>query len=169
MADIPEINRTTYGRDGEFGLSMASWGAGIMYNKDLLAKVGATEPPPTWDEFLGLCRKLKAAGITPYLESLDGMPIMLAGVPRRPQRRHRHGMDAKIFGGSATFAADWTEPLTQYNRIFTEGLVTADRRRAQGRPGARRVRQGQARDDADRARGTCPPSARRPPRSTWRW
>ena len=56
MANIPEFNRTTYaGEDGEFGLSIASWGAGILYNKDLLARRSApTTVPTTWDEFLAL-------------------------------------------------------------------------------------------------------------------
>lgn len=37
----------------------------FYYNKDLLKKVGVTEPPKTWKEFIEVCRKLKDAGITP--------------------------------------------------------------------------------------------------------
>jgi raffinose/stachyose/melibiose transport system substrate-binding protein len=126
VAGIPEINKTAYGRDGAvYGLSLSSWGAGVMYNKDLLAKVGATEPPATWDAFLDLCRKLKAAGVPPFLEALDGMPIMLSGFLGARNAAQGLGMDKKIFGGQSTFAAEWTEPLTQYNRIFTEGLEPA--------------------------------------------
>jgi ABC-type glycerol-3-phosphate transport system substrate-binding protein len=121
---IPEINKTTYGRDGAvYGLSLSSWGSGIMYNKDLLAKVGATEPPQTWDEFLALCKKLKAAGVNPYLEGLDAMPGPLAAFVGVRNAAQGGTMDAKIFGGQSTFAAEWTEPLTQYNRIFSEGIV----------------------------------------------
>ena len=38
-----------------------------MYNKDLLKQAGASLPPVgvTWDEFVEVCAKLKAAGITP--------------------------------------------------------------------------------------------------------
>jgi raffinose/stachyose/melibiose transport system substrate-binding protein len=40
--------------------------AGIYYNKDILTQVGI-EPPEvvTWDEFLGYCEKIKAAGFLP--------------------------------------------------------------------------------------------------------
>ncbi|WP_063533001.1 extracellular solute-binding protein [Burkholderia sp. MSMB1589WGS] len=40
-----------------------SWG--LFYRKDLLRKVGVTDEPKTWDQFLAACKKLKAAGITP--------------------------------------------------------------------------------------------------------
>lgn len=126
LSGVPEINKTTYGRDGAvYGLSLSSWGAGIMYNKDLLAKVGVTEPPTTWDAFLDLCRRLKAAGIAPILEALDGVPIVLSAFLGARNVTQNLQMDAKIFGGQSTFAAEWTEPLTQYNRIFAEGLEPA--------------------------------------------
>jgi len=37
----------------------------IVYDKWSFAKAGC-EPPRTWDEFLEVCEKLKAAGITPF-------------------------------------------------------------------------------------------------------
>lgn len=37
----------------------------MFYNKQLFAQAGVSELPATWDEFLGLCEKLKAAGIIP--------------------------------------------------------------------------------------------------------
>ena len=126
VAGLPEINRTTYGRDGAvYGLSLSSWGAGIMYNKDLLAKAGATEPPATWDAFLELCKKLRAAGVTPYLEALEGMPSVLAAFLGARNTAQGLTMDAKIFGGQSTFATEWIDPLTQYNRLFTEGVETS--------------------------------------------
>ncbi len=127
MADVPEFNRKTYGgEDGEYGLSIASWGAGILYNKDLLKKVGAETVPTTWDEFLALLTKLKAADIQGYLESLQGMPTVLASFLGAVNAGTDDTMDAKIFDGSATFADYWVEPLTQYNRMYAEGLVTSD-------------------------------------------
>ncbi|WP_276354337.1 extracellular solute-binding protein [Cohnella caldifontis] len=41
----------------------------ILYNKDLFAKAGISEPPKTWPEFIEACKKLKAAGITPMAMS----------------------------------------------------------------------------------------------------
>lgn len=36
-----------------------------MYNKDLFNKAGITSVPKTWDEFLDVCAKLVAIGVTP--------------------------------------------------------------------------------------------------------
>jgi raffinose/stachyose/melibiose transport system substrate-binding protein len=120
---LPDINKTTYGRDGAvYGLSISSWGAGIMYNKDLLAKVGATEPPRAWDEFLALCARLKAAGVTPILEALEGMPPVLSAFLGARNVSQNLQMDTKIFNGQSTFAQEWMEPLKQYNRLYTENL-----------------------------------------------
>lgn len=127
LANVPEFNRKTYSsEDGEFGQSIASWGAGILYNKELLKKAGADNVPTTWDEFLALLQKLKAADITGYLESVQAMPTILAAFLGAVNADSGDTMDAKIFDGSATFVDYWVEPLTQYNRMYAEGLVTSD-------------------------------------------
>jgi multiple sugar transport system substrate-binding protein len=41
-----------------------SWG--MFYRKDLFQKVGIAEEPKTWDQLMDACKKLKAAGITPF-------------------------------------------------------------------------------------------------------
>ncbi|SPB14659.1 sugar ABC transporter substrate-binding protein [Caballeronia novacaledonica] len=41
-----------------------SWG--LFYRKDLFQKVGISEEPKTWDQLMDACKKLKAAGITPF-------------------------------------------------------------------------------------------------------
>lgn len=37
----------------------------VMYNKDLFQKAGITSVPKTWAEFMTVCEKLKASGVTP--------------------------------------------------------------------------------------------------------
>ncbi|MDE0547612.1 ABC transporter substrate-binding protein [Microbacterium sp. C7(2022)] len=124
---IPDMNQRTYGRDGAvYGLSVSSWGSGIMYNVDMLKDVGWTEPPATWDEFLELCNALKDAGIsTPYLEALDGIPTALVAFLGARDASQDFQMDAAIFDGSSSFEEEWTPALEQYNRLFTEGIETS--------------------------------------------
>ena len=49
------------------------WGAtnsfGVYYNKDIFARIGAKEPQ-SYGELLEICRKVKAAGITPIYEAV---------------------------------------------------------------------------------------------------
>lgn len=69
MKNISQANKDFVGRDGKtYGMSITSWVSGIAYNKDLLKQVGYDEPPANWDDFLKLCKKLKNAGIEPFLE-----------------------------------------------------------------------------------------------------
>jgi raffinose/stachyose/melibiose transport system substrate-binding protein len=40
---------------------------GIIYNKDLFARLGIDKEPVNWDEFLDICRTIKASGISPLV------------------------------------------------------------------------------------------------------
>jgi len=123
MSTIPEFNQKTYSSgDAVYGASTSTWGAGIMYNEALLAEVGADGVPATWDEFLALCQKLKDAGITPYLEDLSQMPTIVSSFVGAHNAAEGFGMDAAIFDGTSSFEKEWTEPLTQFNRLYESGL-----------------------------------------------
>jgi ABC-type glycerol-3-phosphate transport system substrate-binding protein len=50
----------------------------VFYNKSLFTKAGV-QPPTTWSQFLAVCAKLKAAGITPL--ELGGGDPFAAGMP----------------------------------------------------------------------------------------
>ncbi|WP_154792003.1 ABC transporter substrate-binding protein [Occultella kanbiaonis] len=127
MENAAEFNTRTYSADGRaYGLSLASWGSGILYNEDLLAEVGADSPPQTWDEFLALCADLQAAGIAPYLQSVTQMTTTISAFIGAQDAAMDNTLDAGIFDGTSSFAETWTEPLTEYNRLWTEGLVTTD-------------------------------------------
>ena len=124
MGNIADAAKATYTRDGKvYGAATASWGGGILYNKDLLAKVGFTNPPETWDDFLALCRKLKDAGITPFYESGDQLPASLAALVGLQNEASGGTMDADIWAGKTSFAKTWTKPLEQWSKLFSEGLV----------------------------------------------
>ncbi len=51
--------------DKQYGVPYSYYQWGFYYRKDLFEKVGITEAPKTWQEFLAACEKLKAQGITP--------------------------------------------------------------------------------------------------------
>ncbi|MBN2354321.1 MAG: extracellular solute-binding protein [Spirochaetales bacterium] len=68
---VYSYNGKVYGAPHDMG------GITFWYNKELLAKVGYKTFPTTWDDFLKLVKKLKAAGITPIaLGGGDKWPAM---------------------------------------------------------------------------------------------
>lgn len=46
-----------------------------LYNKEIFAQVGATEPPQTFDELIAIFEKVKAAGLTPFAIAGDSASI----------------------------------------------------------------------------------------------
>lgn len=127
IENVAAFNMDTYGRDGaQYGLSLSSWAAGYAYNKDLLAEVGATEIPETWEEFLDLCQDLKDAGITPFLESVDQMPTTVSAMIGAKSSTMETSLDDEIFSGESSFEDQWTGVLEEYNRLYTEELVSPD-------------------------------------------
>lgn len=48
-----------------YGVPWDIGAVGFWYNKSLFAKAGITSTPATWDDFVNVIKKLKAAGITP--------------------------------------------------------------------------------------------------------
>jgi ABC-type glycerol-3-phosphate transport system substrate-binding protein len=127
LEKIPDFNKETYGRDGRvYGMSVSSWAAGYLYNEELLAEVGYDSVPETWDEFLVMCEKLEAAGITPFLESVDQMPTTVSAWIGAKSSEMEPPLDELIFSGESTFEEQWTPALEEYNRLFTEGIVAKD-------------------------------------------
>ncbi|SHG54169.1 raffinose/stachyose/melibiose transport system substrate-binding protein [Kaistia soli DSM 19436] len=121
-------NRAAYGADGKaYGLSLASWGGGILYNKALTDKVGMTEPPKSWDEFLALAKKLKDAGITPYYDGVQSGNLMpLYALIGLAFSKEGGNVDQKIFSGQTSFEKEWTGPLSLYAKLYDDGLISRD-------------------------------------------
>ena len=128
MANLAQFNKDTYGKDGRsYGASISSWGGGIMYNKELLAKAGVKEFPTSWDEFEALCTKLKEQGVKyPFLESVQAMPIVVAAFVGAESAASGGNLDKQIFDGSSTFEATWTAPVTRWSELYTQGLAPKD-------------------------------------------
>ncbi|MFC5532311.1 extracellular solute-binding protein [Cohnella yongneupensis] len=65
--DLVEASKAQITRDGKLlGMPMNLEAYGFTYNKDLFAKAGITELPQTLDQLEEACKKLQAAGITPF-------------------------------------------------------------------------------------------------------
>lgn len=50
--------------EGTFGVPYVANAAGVLYNREMFKEHG-WEIPTTWDEFIGLCKQIKEAGIQP--------------------------------------------------------------------------------------------------------
>jgi raffinose/stachyose/melibiose transport system substrate-binding protein len=86
-----------------YAVPYASQTLGLFINKTAFARAGV-QPPQTWDEFLAVCRALKAKGITPIANgtATAWMDEVFAGTLTNPML----GPDfvADILDGKTTFA-----------------------------------------------------------------
>ncbi|MBW3079387.1 ABC transporter substrate-binding protein [Bifidobacterium simiiventris] len=128
MKNVAQANKDYLTANGKvYGVSITSWESGIVYNEDLLKKVGATGIPSTWDEFLELCKKLKAAGITPFLEHIDETPHLVAAcVGGQYAKKGNQDGDEKIIDGTTTFSAEYTDCLKQWYKLYDEDIESRD-------------------------------------------
>lgn len=60
MSETSAPNGASYIINGDYV------GQGVYYNKDAFKKAGITQLPKTWSQFINDCKKLKAAGYTPF-------------------------------------------------------------------------------------------------------
>jgi raffinose/stachyose/melibiose transport system substrate-binding protein len=127
VSNLASVNKQTYSVDGKlYGASVASWGGGVLYNEELLKKVGFTTPPQSWSEFLALSQKLKAAGITPFYEAGDGISVSLLALLGLQNEASGGTMDADIFSGKTTFEKEWTPALETWGQLFSTGVESRD-------------------------------------------
>ena len=128
MKNISQANKDFVGRDGKtYGMSITSWASGIAYNKDLLKQVGYDEPPANWDDFLKLCKKLKNAGIEPFLEPNADEPSRFIDA-FQGSILEKKGVDPTTLStqDNQTPGTDGLEAVKEYIRLYDEGGVTRD-------------------------------------------
>lgn len=126
MEPIADLNRETYSTDeGTYGMSVASWGGGVVVNQDLLDSVGVTEFPTDWDGFLELCATLKDAGVQPFYDSLQEIPMTLQALIG-DRYDGDSAIDQQIFAGDSTFEEQWTPALEDFNELFERKLIDSN-------------------------------------------
>lgn len=125
MQGLDPTSSDLYTRDGKvYGMAPTAWAGVIVYNQELLAKVGYDEVPSTWDDFITMGRKLAGGGITPYMED----PSVVSGSfgPMLGGYYAQQGdeqADNEIFEGKKTFEQVWTPLIQQWERLVTEGVM----------------------------------------------
>ena len=108
-------------------MSVSSWASGIIYNKDLLAKVGAKGVPDNWDDFLKLCAKLKKAGVTPFLETVADGPSRIPDAFLGSQfEQDKVDVTTLVDKRPQTPGTDQKEAVKAWMRLYDEDLVTRD-------------------------------------------
>jgi len=125
MSNIADAAKVPYTKDGKvYGMATSSWGGGILYNVDMLNKVGFTGGTlNSWSDFLDLCQKLKDTGVTPYLDAIDSVPVTLDALVGLANKANGGTMDEQIADGKLTFAGTWTQPLTLYDQLVQKGYL----------------------------------------------
>lgn len=100
---------------------------GVFYNKALFAKAGVKELPADWPSFLAVCKKLKAAGITPIVAAdKDWVHIqyMLYSAASSVLYRDDPDYDAKVISGKAKLTdPKWIEIIDKMKALYANGYI----------------------------------------------
>jgi multiple sugar transport system substrate-binding protein/raffinose/stachyose/melibiose transport system substrate-binding protein len=98
----------------------------FFYNKKLFTQAGV-QPPRTWTEFLAVCAKLKAAGITPievgggdpFAASMPLVAIMSADV----LGKNPHWLQDRYAGKVKFTDAQMVAAVNKYRTLITSGYI----------------------------------------------
>lgn len=127
MSRIGDTNKKQSTVNGKvWSMSITSWINAFAYNKDLLKKAGYTNIPATWDGFLTMLKKLKAAGVKePYLEPKGGLGAPIeAWEGYQASQNNGVSIDKRIDEKKTTFAKALTPYYTQWDRLIKEGVMS---------------------------------------------
>lgn len=113
-----------------YGIPLPSSALGVYYNKTLFEKYGWKVPAST-DEFISLCREIKAHGIVPFNACLKyeiKTVRILSGMMYDQLFVNQKGMGwySDLLAGKATFAG-YAEPMFRMSKkLFDEGIFSKD-------------------------------------------
>ena len=102
-----------------YGLPMLSSQVGFFYSKPLLAKAGVDAAAVrSWDDFLGVVKKLQAAGITPLVVGgADKWPLHFYWAHLALRAGGRPAFEAALAGSGPGFNAP---PFVRAGELFTQ-------------------------------------------------
>ena len=113
-----------------YAIPLQSWFEGVYYNKAIFAELGLT-PPTTFDEWIELHHKLKAAGVKPQtMGAQSWQPLMKQSIGvvnsdfyAKPENA---GFDAAFNDGEARLADSWLSAVKLWSRMIDEECLTPD-------------------------------------------
>lgn len=118
---IDENIAATYGNEGKvYAYSPDAWIGGVFYNKELFEAAGIAGEPKNWDEFVEACRKLKEAGVEPYMDDADNVQNLAQDLYQCMVISQKPDADRKINRGESTFVETYSEALALWHRDMVE-------------------------------------------------
>lgn len=131
--DVIEVAKAPTTVDGKlYGMPMNVEGYGLIYNKDLFAKAGIDKLPTTLTELEAAAKKLKDAGITPFMLTNEwwSLGIHLANVGISNQENPAQFAE-DLKAGKATFKGnavmeDWVKLVQLMFKYGQKNALTTD-------------------------------------------
>ncbi|WP_166244981.1 ABC transporter substrate-binding protein [Paenibacillus turpanensis] len=128
MSAMIESNKPMLSKDGRtYAFTQTGWAGGLYYNKELFAKAGIDKLPETWEQFIEVCLKLKAAGIQPLYDNMQDVTTIHNTLFANLTYSKDPKFDEKLFKGEKTFADGWGEVFKLWKRdLIDNEILTAD-------------------------------------------
>lgn len=117
--------------DGKlYNVPMNTWYEGIYYNKDIFEQYNI-EVPTTFDEFINVCKQLQSVGVKPFTIGAKGADSLVKcslGYITAEYLLQEEGADfnSKFSKGEVLMAETWAPYLTQWKRLYDEGIINTD-------------------------------------------
>ena len=124
---VQEILAQLGNKEGEVNsLGYVNNANGVIYNEEIFQQQGL-EVPQTWDEFIAVCDKLKAAGITPFYGTLADSWTALPSFNALGAYAAQDGFFDKMRAEGAnvgpdsevSFSKDFAEAMDQQYQLFS--------------------------------------------------
>ncbi|WP_246079088.1 ABC transporter substrate-binding protein [Paenibacillus piri] len=125
--NLNKANVEMYKYNGkQFGFAPDAWAGGILYNKKQFEQAGV-KPPQTWNEFVDVMKKIKAAGMTPFIERGTFLWTLANGIFINDVIAKNPAFDQEVIDGKKKYEDGWTAPFQMWNRdIIQSGLISKD-------------------------------------------
>lgn len=132
------MKNVSFAADNQFGVTPGAYYVPIdvnnmqfLYNKDLFAKAGIDAPPATMEEFIAVSKKLREAGIQPFVSGFGSWGIDSMAVLYQWRWIGQAAME-ETFAGKARFdAPPWVESMELFTtlakeQVFADGILGYD-------------------------------------------